>query len=386
MTGFRQFFLFGFLAVGLATGAGKPAEADTCEKAVKCVMDVAVSRLSDFACGACPSEGAAQSFVNQLRKLDDAEVVDLCGPALSLEAMASMLKPVGMFKEVFCTAINVTGDGGIADDCYQRCLSSLASSNQSQRTCGDICYNKQLATPEGMCKAVFGDVAERICDEFASDIEGKCDCDYSSAGGCKIVSGAQKGAACKCNYRGGWTCRGAVTTCAPGYEDICGETGTSIAHCLAGGGDCEGYTEADGGLWTISVGCAHENLDNQGTKDLISVQLRDWSGRILGRDLATKSGEKCIDGEVKFTVAVDNTDEEVKYVHFSTDGENALYMDRVVVSNFGDKVRQFGALNGKGWCLSKDRGDSAAFEPHLAGKCSTAIRFNISTGRYQTFR
>jgi hypothetical protein len=76
----------------------------------------------------------------------------------------------------------------------------------------------------------------------------------------------------------------------------------------------------------------------------------------------------------------------VRYLRFYTDGENALYMDRVMAYNFGEKVRQFGKINGKGWCLSQDRGDSAAFEPDLAGKCSTSIRFNLSNGRYRTYR
>ena len=47
--------------------------------------------------------------------------------------------------------------------------------------------------------------------------------------------------ACKCTYRGLWTCRGSVFPCKNTDSHYCKHPDTSIHACIQGGGDCDGY-------------------------------------------------------------------------------------------------------------------------------------------------
>ena len=70
-----------------------------------------------------------------------------------------------------------------------------------------------------------------------------CDCDYHP-GGCVISKPAASGSACKCSYKGGWTCGGSVTACRSSSSALCRSPDTSVASCVQGGGDCDGYKQA----------------------------------------------------------------------------------------------------------------------------------------------
>jgi glycerophosphoryl diester phosphodiesterase len=69
-----------------------------------------------------------------------------------------------------------------------------------------------------------------------------CDCDYHP-GGCVISKPAPAGQACKCSYKGAWTCGGSVTACSNPGSPLCRAPDTSIAACALGGGDCDGYAD-----------------------------------------------------------------------------------------------------------------------------------------------
>jgi len=69
-----------------------------------------------------------------------------------------------------------------------------------------------------------------------------CDCDYSSAGGCKISNVVDfPGCACKCIYDYFWTCHGEDANCKDKESDACKNPDASKAACEQGGGDCGGY-------------------------------------------------------------------------------------------------------------------------------------------------
>ena len=71
-----------------------------------------------------------------------------------------------------------------------------------------------------------------------------CDCDYSSAGGCKISNVVDfPGCACKCIYDYFWTCHGEDANCKDKESDACKNPDASKAACEQGGGDCGGYTD-----------------------------------------------------------------------------------------------------------------------------------------------
>ena len=67
-----------------------------------------------------------------------------------------------------------------------------------------------------------------------------CDCDFH-AGGCPISEAAPEGKACKCVYKGGFTCGGDVVSCGNPASPKCAAPDKSVASCTMGGGDCGGY-------------------------------------------------------------------------------------------------------------------------------------------------
>ena len=67
-----------------------------------------------------------------------------------------------------------------------------------------------------------------------------CDCDYR-AGGCIISKAAPPGKACRCSYKGAWTCGGSVVDCLNNNSPKCKNPDRTRASCLQGSGDCGGY-------------------------------------------------------------------------------------------------------------------------------------------------
>ncbi len=67
-----------------------------------------------------------------------------------------------------------------------------------------------------------------------------CDCDHRK-GGCHIVSQARPGMACKCVYKGFWTCVGHQVGCTDQNHDLCQNPNMSREACEFANGDCGGY-------------------------------------------------------------------------------------------------------------------------------------------------
>jgi hypothetical protein len=67
-----------------------------------------------------------------------------------------------------------------------------------------------------------------------------CDCNYHS-GGCAMVRPARPGMACKCVYKGFWTCAGRQVGCRDQHHHLCQNPNTSKDACQFADGDCRGY-------------------------------------------------------------------------------------------------------------------------------------------------
>lgn len=91
------------------------------------------------------------------------------------------------------------------------------------------------------------DSSINTCIQGGGDCEGyktaTCDCDYHP-GGCSISTAAPKNTACKCVYKGAWTCGGEIVRCNDFNSQYCLNPDTSIQACFEGRGDCEGYKTA----------------------------------------------------------------------------------------------------------------------------------------------
>jgi hypothetical protein len=78
-----------------------------------------------------------------------------------------------------------------------------------------------------------------------------CDCDYNDkgwqrGGGCKISKPAPPNKACKCTYKGWWTCGGQDVWCETdskknNFNPLCLKPDDSRAACNLGRGECLGY-------------------------------------------------------------------------------------------------------------------------------------------------
>lgn len=77
-----------------------------------------------------------------------------------------------------------------------------------------------------------------VCDH---DLILAGDCDYHP-GGCSISKAAPPGTACKCVYKGAWTCGGDVVRCGNPKSPLCAAPSKGPAACVLGGGDCGGYS------------------------------------------------------------------------------------------------------------------------------------------------
>ena len=76
----------------------------------------------------------------------------------------------------------------------------------------------------------------------AGSIQESCDCCFIFAsGGCVVCQAAPANRACRCSY--GWfECVGTVVDCKWGLKSAnCQNPDTSLASCVEGDGNCEGY-------------------------------------------------------------------------------------------------------------------------------------------------
>jgi glycerophosphoryl diester phosphodiesterase len=129
-------------------------------------------------------------------------------------------------------AISKAAPPGLACDC---------SYYKGAWTCGG--QNVTCLNPNSpYCKNP--DTSIESCVQGGGDCEGyenvTCDCDYHP-GGCKISKAAVPNTACKCKYKGFWTCGGDIDRCKDFASPYCKNPDTSRNSCLQGGGDCGGY-------------------------------------------------------------------------------------------------------------------------------------------------
>jgi glycerophosphoryl diester phosphodiesterase len=108
---------------------------------------------------------------------------------------------------------------------------------------GWTCGGSNVACKQPTSPACLNpDMAIASCVQGGGDCDGYkkklCDCNYES-GGCYISKVAPKGTACKCKYKGAWTCGGAVVACNNPTSPRCANPDASKEACLLGGGDCD---------------------------------------------------------------------------------------------------------------------------------------------------
>nr|CAH0105159.1 unnamed protein product [Daphnia galeata] len=109
----------------------------------------------------------------------------------------------------------------------------------SSEQCGGICIANNQCTHYTLIQR-FTFVLVLLCIISCYSVMTDCSCDYHS-GGCSIRRPASPGNACKCSYKGFWSCAGSQTGCRDPSSHYCHNPDTSIQSCFLGGGDCGGY-------------------------------------------------------------------------------------------------------------------------------------------------
>ena len=109
---------------------------------------------------------------------------------------------------------------------------------------GDITHCKDAT--DTFCR--HPDMSFHTCIQGAGNCDGylgnDCGCDFSP-GGCKVVTPAPSGSACRCSYEGLMSCSGYTTACKDPSSRHCAKPDTSAESCMQGGGDCGGYDTCD---------------------------------------------------------------------------------------------------------------------------------------------
>lgn len=96
-------------------------------------------------------------------------------------------------------------------------------------------YCKNPDTSVNSCLLGYGD-----CEGYKN---ATCDCNYHP-GGCLISHVPPRNTACRCVYKGNWTCGGEISRCRNETSQYCENPDSSVNTCIQGGGDCEGYQTA----------------------------------------------------------------------------------------------------------------------------------------------
>ena len=124
--------------------------------------------------------------------------------------------------------------------------------------------------------------------------------------------------------------------------------------------------------YKVTVDCNHTAISNEETGNRITVSFLD-ANRDLIRRVAKNGIRNCAGGEAVFTI---NTSRVVAYIEFSTNGNDAFYIDEWRLFLNGGQVVHQGVDNGRGWCLSTDPNDAAGpWRGYVTGGCKTRLRF-----------
>ncbi|KAM4709790.1 uncharacterized protein O3C94_023642 [Discoglossus pictus] len=106
--------------------------------------------------------------------------------------------------------------------------------------------NEILSGIPHVLRSVFKDLNPDSCPRYNQNPSDGCTCEYHN-GGCVLSGSPPAGKACQCKNKGVWKCTGDVTQCLQPDSPYCQKPDNSLETCLQGGGNCDGYDEAQPG-------------------------------------------------------------------------------------------------------------------------------------------
>ncbi|MBV1911395.1 MAG: hypothetical protein KUG78_19035 [Kangiellaceae bacterium] len=107
--------------------------------------------------------------------------------------------------------------------------------------------------------------------------------------------------------------------------------------------------------WRVEIDSCHKNLDNEGTKDTITVEFWSKNKKVKSQ---SRRGVKpnCILNREFWSI---NSNYTMTHVIVKTSGVDGFFIDEVELFKGGKSRKRHGRDNGRGWCLSKDPKDGS---------------------------
>ncbi|MBE9204600.1 hypothetical protein IQ218_15620 [Synechocystis salina LEGE 06099] len=131
--------------------------------------------------------------------------------------------------------------------------------------------------------------------------------------------------------------------------------------------------------YEVRIDCNVDNLDNEETTSTITATFYNQAGKELGSGTATNADNDC-NWRAQPMVAISaRLPEAAEYVKLSTDGSDGFMVDTIQLYANGDKVKEYGLNNDKGWCFSTDPSDGTRSWKYAAqGICVTHHTWSYS--------
>ncbi len=129
--------------------------------------------------------------------------------------------------------------------------------------------------------------------------------------------------------------------------------------------------------YKVKIDCNHSKIDNEGTKNKVKVcTYKD--NKVQKCESKRPSCGSTWDANYKVL------GEDITDIRIFTDGNDGFFMDEVYVySPNGKLLKQYGRDDGKGWCLSKDKGDNkGSWKSYVSSRgCFRGFKFVRKTGK-----
>jgi hypothetical protein len=155
---------------------------------------------------------------------------------------------------------------------------------------------------------------------------------------------------------------------------ITGSCQPRITFPVAGSGNTGGNTGGRNN-YRLTVDCFHNSIRNTDTGNRISVSFRDRNRNLI-QTVSRNSIRNCTGNGPTFSI---NTNRIVEYVEFSTNGNDAFFIDQWSLFRGRQRITSQGVDNGQGWCLSTDRRDAVTeWRGYVTGGCQSRLSFPIS--------
>lgn len=124
--------------------------------------------------------------------------------------------------------------------------------------------------------------------------------------------------------------------------------------------------------YKIEIDFHHTNLKHTNTKNNITIIYIDELGTILHSD----NPQTIVSESQKIKTSSYSTNSKIQAIVLKTNGNDAFFIDQIILFKDGEILQKHGKEGGMGWCLSTDVNDSnGGWRNHLEDKCEATRVF-----------